>query len=588
MYKLLLSWRYLRSRWIALASIISVTLGVATMIIVNSVMEGFTQEMHDRLHGILAVLVVESEWLGGIPAPDVHELIIREELGADLEGVTAAVRVPAMLNCQVRGQWVTQQVMLIGIDERTYGSVSDFSKYLKHPENRQQLSFLLRDGGFDAPLPSSGWAHRRLRVGTERAYQEEAMRAEETRRAAERPLGVMPQPSDAQPSDAQPSDAQPSDAQPGDAQPAGDTTTDSVLANAGQNADSAASSEPPQDPFRRRRHGGAASGPTTDPLGGPPGGAGSAVEAGLSGLSEAGPANVFDEMTEQHTGIVLGIAITSVRHRSQDGSVQDYFLARPGDDVQITFPNSGQPPKAVSDKFTIVDMYESKMSEYDSSFAFVPLSRLQDLRGMIDPRSGVASVTSIQLRLRPGADLDAARDKLRRRFPIEQYQYRIETWRDLQGPLLAAVRMETTILNILLFLIIAVAGFGILATFFMIVVEKTRDIGILKSLGAPSGGVASIFLNHGLALGIVGSGVGMVLGLLFVAYINQIAAGLEWVTGQEVLDPTIYYFQQIPTIVKPFTVAWVAVGAVGIAVAASVLPALRAARLHPVKALRYE
>lgn len=589
MYKLLLSWRYLRSRWIALASIISVTLGVATMIIVNSVMEGFTQEMHDRLHGILSDLVVESVGLGGIPAPDVHERIIREELGADLEGVTAAVRVPAMLNCQVRGQWVTQQVMLIGIDERTYGSVSDFSKYLKHPENRQQLSFLLRDGGFDAPLPSSGWAHRRLRVGTERAYQEEALRAEETRRNAERPLGVTPQPTDAQPADSQPTDARPSDAQPSDSQPVGAPTTDSVLANAGQSAESAAASAPaPQDPFRRRRPGGNAAGPTTEQLGGPSSVAGGLVEPGWPGLPEAGPANVFDEMMEQHTGIVLGIAITSVRHRSQDGSVQDYFLARPGDDVQITFPNSGQPPKAVSDKFTIVDMYESKMSEYDSSFAFVPLSRLQDLRGMIDPRSGVASVTSIQLRLRKGADLDAARDKLRRRFPIEQYQYRIETWRDLQGPLLAAVRMETTILNILLFLIIAVAGFGILATFFMIVVEKTRDIGILKSLGAPSGGVASIFLNYGLALGIVGSGVGMVLGLLFVAYINQIAAGLEWVTGQEVFDPTIYYFQQIPTIVKPFTVVWVAVGAVGIAVAASVLPSLRAARLHPVKALRYE
>jgi lipoprotein-releasing system permease protein len=242
----------------------------------------------------------------------------------------------------------------------------------------------------------------------------------------------------------------------------------------------------------------------------------------------------------------------------------------------------------VSDKFTIVDLYESKMSEYDSSFAFVPLSKLQDLRGMIDPLSGTMAVTSIQLRLRKGANLNVARDKLRRRFPLEQYQYRIETWRDLQGPLLAAVQMETTILNILLFLIIAVAGFGILATFFMIVVEKTRDIGILKSLGAPSGGVMSIFLNYGLALGIVGSGVGMVLGLLFVAYINQIAAGLEWVTGHEVFDPTIYYFQQIPTIVKPFTVIWVALGAVLIAVLASVLPALRAARLHPVQALRYE
>jgi lipoprotein-releasing system permease protein len=80
----------------------------------------------------------------------------------------------------------------------------------------------------------------------------------------------------------------------------------------------------------------------------------------------------------------------------------------------------------------------------------------------------------------------------------------------------------------------------------------------------------------------------MVLGLLFVAYINRIAELIEVVTGQEVFDPTVYYFQKIPTIVDPQTVVGVVVGSMIIAVLASVLPALRAARLHPVEALRYE
>jgi lipoprotein-releasing system permease protein len=137
-------------------------------------------------------------------------------------------------------------------------------------------------------------------------------------------------------------------------------------------------------------------------------------------------------------------------------------------------------------------------------------------------------------------------------------------------------------------MIVAVAGFGILAIFYMIVVEKTRDIGILKSLGASRMGVMGIFLAYGLSLGLVGSGVGMVAGLLFVHYINQIAAGLAWITGQPVFDPKIYYFYKIPAIVEPMTVAWIVAGALGIAVAASVLPARRAARLHPVEALRYE
>jgi lipoprotein-releasing system permease protein len=210
------------------------------------------------------------------------------------------------------------------------------------------------------------------------------------------------------------------------------------------------------------------------------------------------------------------------------------------------------------------------------------------MRGMIDPATGVDAVTTIQIKLKPGTDINAVRDKLQARFPAEEFAYRVQTWRDMQGPLLAAVQMETTLLNILLFLIIAVAGFGILATFFMIVVEKTKDIGILKALGAPSRGVMSIFLGYGFSLGVVGSGVGMLGGLAFVIYINQIAKLVEFVTGREVFDPTIYYFQEIPTVIDPITIVWVMAGSVLIAVLASVLPAIRAARLHPVEALRYE
>jgi len=195
-------------------------------------------------------------------------------------------------------------------------------------------------------------------------------------------------------------------------------------------------------------------------------------------------------------------------------------------------------------------------------------------------------VNSIQIKIKPGANGEEVRDKLAAAFPWEQYV--VETWRDKQGPLLAAVWMETAILNVLLFLIIAVAGFGILAIFYMIVVEKTRDIGILKSLGAPGRGVMGIFLAYGLSLGLIGSGVGLAIGLLIVRYINEIADLLGKITGRPVFDPSIYYFYKIPTIIVPSTIGWIVVGAVGIAVAASILPARRAARLHPVEALRYE
>jgi lipoprotein-releasing system permease protein len=294
------------------------------------------------------------------------------------------------------------------------------------------------------------------------------------------------------------------------------------------------------------------------------------------------PEDVFDPAKEQHTGIVMGIAMAS--YRTPKG--EDRFLVLPGDDVKLTFPTAGQPPKAVSDNFTVVDFYESKMAEYDSIFVFMPIRKLQELRGMIDPSTNVGLVNSIQIKVKPGVDGNEVRDKLRAAFAPELYV--VSTWRDKQGALLAAVQMETAILNILLFLIIAVAGFGILAIFYMIVVEKTRDIGILKSLGASGRGVMGIFLSYGLSLGLVGSGVGMIVGLLFVRYINQIADGLGWITGHPVFNPEIYYFYKIPTIVFPTTVAWIVLGAMAIAVLASILPARRAARLHPVEALRYE
>jgi lipoprotein-releasing system permease protein len=226
------------------------------------------------------------------------------------------------------------------------------------------------------------------------------------------------------------------------------------------------------------------------------------------------------------------------------------------------------------------------MSEYDSNFVFVPIDALQRMRGMIDPQTGIPSVNSIQIRLKPDAKLNEVRDQLREVFPADLYA--IATWKDKQGPLLSAVDMEMAVLNILLFLIIAVAGFGILAIFFMIVVEKTRDIGILKALGATSSGIAGIFLGYGLFLGLVGAGAGLVLGLSITQNINQIRQAVEWCTGSRVFDPSIYYFFQIPTIIDPVTISWIIVGAVAIAIGSSVLPAVRAARLHAVEALRHE
>jgi lipoprotein-releasing system permease protein len=133
-----------------------------------------------------------------------------------------------------------------------------------------------------------------------------------------------------------------------------------------------------------------------------------------------------------------------------------------------------------------------------------------------------------------------------------------------------------------------VAGFGILAIFFMIVAEKTRDIGILKALGASNLGVMKIFLSYGLLLGAVGAGLGTALGLSLTININEVEHFLSKVTGSEIFPRQVYYFDSIPTDIQSWSVVLVNVGALAIAIFASVLPSLRAALLHPVRALRYE
>jgi lipoprotein-releasing system permease protein len=533
MYKLLLCWRYLRTRYIALASIISVMLGVAVMIIVNSVMEGFTSEMQNRIHGIISDVVFEARSLDGFPNAQWHEEQIRQVAGDDIEGMTATVVVPAMLYYQYRNSTIACQVQVIGIDEKTQSKVSDFSRYLQHPANRQSASFGLRDGGYDVrdhqggpdarerpQMRDAGWLHRRT-AAYWKAFQDR--------------LNASKQP-----------------AAPPTATPAAATLAPSSNAPASPGRASDSPPPPPADPFAAR--------------------AATTEKAGSN----------FDPQKEQFTGVVLGIAMVS--RRTSEGD--DWFLALPGDDVTLATATTAQPPKFTSDKFTIVDLYESKMSEYDANFVFMPIHKLQELRCMFDPTTGIRNVNAIAIKVKPGASCEAVRDKLQKAFNADLYS--VSTWRDKQGPLLAAVRMETAILNILLFLIIAVAGFGILAIFYMIVVEKTRDIGILKSLGASGRGVMGIFLSYGLSLGLVGSGVGLAAGLLFVRYINEIAKLLGWITGRPVFDPKIYYFYKIPAIIVPTTVVWIVVGALCIAVAASILPARRAAKLHPVEALRYE
>ncbi|HVV99732.1 MAG TPA: ABC transporter permease [Planctomycetaceae bacterium] len=524
MYKLLLCGRYLRTRYIALASIISVMLGVATMIVVNSVMAGFSTEMRDRIHGILADIVIESSSADGEFNPERNMARIKEVAGEYIEAMSPTVEIYGMLSFKYVGQYITRPVTLIGIDPESKSKVGTLAANLGNynatvDKGKKIPAARTLDQPPDWELLDSYLAYRRRRVEQERWLMQHS--GEEEAEAGEHnPL-----------------------------------------------------------PFPEME-----------------GGEAGPVNPGVFELDDADKAHAaqpedLDQLAAPLDGrLYVGIGLISFQHdvHSKNGKseVRTVMMVEPGDDVKISTVSAGRPPSALHFNATVVDVFKSGMSEYDSNLVFCNLEYLQDVRAMVDPTTKERAFTTIQIKLKDYKHADEVVQRLRSAFPPGLYSVR--TWEQKQGPLLAAVAVESAILNVLLFLIIAVAGFGILAIFFMIVVEKTRDIGILKALGASSSGVLTIFMSYGLALGIVGSGVGVIMGLVFVWNINSIEAFITMLTGQKVFDERIYYFPTIPTHINPLMVFWVALGAMAIAVLASILPARRAARLHPVEALRYE
>jgi len=538
MYKLLLCWRYLLTRFIAFASIISVTLGVATLIVVNAVMNGFRSEMEERLHGIMSDITIHGGSLDGFQDYQEKMAAIRRVAGDKIVGMTPTVMIPAILSYKVGGEPLHQQINLVGIDIDTMKSVGDITKFLQHPANRETPAFVLRDGGYDTynhlnPKDSAwrpgmelaGWDYRQRRFafrdGTDWSYDN------------------------------------------------GTTQFGSSPA-------------------------------TTAEL------SGSAAGTGFMGMMEATPMygnhdlpalqehQRFDPTKHIYTGAFVGIGLSTYsRRREIDPATGEEKLTErmrvvPGDDVIISFPQMGNPPTFGMANCTIVDIYESRMSDYDTKFVFIPIEKMQELRVMIDPITKKRSVNQILIKAKPGVNLEELRDTIQDMAEFPYIFYSVMTWRDQEPTLLAAVAMETQLLNLLLFLIIAVAGFGILAIFYMIVLEKMRDIGVMKALGASGFGVMQIFLWYSLALGLVGAGFGTIAGLNIVWNINTIAGWLSYIMGHEVFDPSVYMFSQIPTLLEPLMIVKVVAGTLAIAVLSGVLPAVRAARLHPVRALRFE
>ena len=246
--------------------------------------------------------------------------------------------------------------------------------------------------------------------------------------------------------------------------------------------------------------------------------------------------------------------------------------AFPGDTLNVVSPVGPVTGASMTPKirqFVVVGIFQSGMYEYDSSLAYIELGEAQKFFNM------GATVTGIEVKV---ADVFRAADVAR---SIEQqlgFAFWARDWMQMNRNLFSALKLEKTMMFLLLVLITIVASFNIVSTLTMIVTEKQREIAILKAMGATRKGIMRIFMLNGLIIGCSGAAIGVPLGYAFLWLIQTF-----WT-----FDPTVYYISRIPVHVLGSDVVLVAGSAILISFAATLYPSLQAAKLDPAAALRYE
>lgn len=245
-----------------------------------------------------------------------------------------------------------------------------------------------------------------------------------------------------------------------------------------------------------------------------------------------------------------------------------------GDQVTLTMPVSlatlrNAAPKRM--QFVVTGVFRSGMHEFDSRLTYLELGAAQNLLGLGN------SISGIEVRLTDPQRVEAIATKVLR--AVGRYPYRTLDWRELNQGIFRALFLQKAVFYSILVMIIIVAAFNIASTLFMTVIEKSREIGVLKSMGARNGSIMKIFVLEGWVVGLIGTGIGLLLGI-------GVAIGLSQLKLQIAAD--VYMVDSLTVRIRPLEIVLTAVAAFVISHLATIYPAMRAANQNPVDAMRYD
>jgi lipoprotein-releasing system permease protein len=269
-------------------------------------------------------------------------------------------------------------------------------------------------------------------------------------------------------------------------------------------------------------------------------------------------------------GIILGVELAK------------HLSVSINDTIQVISPLGTMTPMGMVPKmkrFRVVGTFYSGMYEFDNTMAYISLESAQKFFSM------GARITGIEIKTDDIYQVKKIGKEIRREMG---YLFWTKDWMEMNRNLFSALKLEKIAMFIILVLIVLVAAFNIISTLIMVVMEKNKDIAILKSMGAPSKGILKIFIIEGLVIGILGTLLGAIVGLGIAFNLEKIIGFIENLFGFKILPSDVYYIDKFPSQVNPFDVVLIVITAILISLLATLYPSWRASKLDPAEALRYE